>query len=110
MGAQTFLLTITSCKQMGPQLAISTVSPAVTRAFCTAFTMVLIGSINVASSNLPLSGNATTPRSATHGIAFTYSPNPPPFGVNPAVNPVLLYSLHCENIRRSQKKHSPHGM
>jgi len=31
----------------------------------------------------------------THGIAFTYSPKPPPFGVNPPVNPVVLYCVHC---------------
>src|SRR5258707_13740692 len=92
------------------QPMMSTVSPAANRAFCTALTIVLMGSINVASSKLTLSGSATIPRSATHGIAFTYSPNPPPFGVNPAVNPVLLYNLHCENIRRPHKKHSPHGM
>src|SRR6202795_2977507 len=99
--------TINSCNPIGPQPITSTVSPAATRAFCTALTIVLIGSMNVASSKLTLSGSATIPRSATQGIAFTYSPNPPPFGVTPAVNPVDLYSLHCENIRRSQKKHSP---
>ena len=97
MRAPTLLVTIRSCKPIGPQPMIRTVSPACTRAFCTAFTIVLIGSIKVASSKLTLSGSATMPFSATHGMAFTYSPNPPPFGVNPPVSPVLLYCLHCEN-------------
>ncbi len=35
---------------MGPQPSTSTVSPSATRAFCTALTMVLMGSMKVASS------------------------------------------------------------
>src|SRR5580704_12210403 len=103
-------VTINNCKPIGPQPMISTVSPGSTRAFCTAFTIVLMGSMKVASSKLTLSGNATIPRSATHGIALTYSPKPPPLGVKPPVNPVLLYCLHCEKDRFWQKKHLPHGV
>src|SRR6266481_1576718 len=71
---------MSNCRPMGPHPAISTVSPAVTRAFCTAFKIVLIGSINVASSKLTLSGRATIPRSATQGMALTYSAKPKPNG------------------------------
>ena len=87
---------------MGPQPITKTVSLAATRAFCTAFKMVLMGSMKVASSKVTLSGRATMPRSATQGMALTYSAKPPPFGVKPAVRPVVLYCLHCENRRRSQ--------
>ncbi len=50
------------------------------RAFSTALMHVLTGSMNEASSKLILSGIATMPRSATHGIARAYWANPPPLG------------------------------
>src|SRR5882762_7298713 len=65
-------------------------------AFGTSLTMVLMGSMKVASSKVTSSGSAMMPRSATQGMALTYSPKPPPLGVKPPVSPVVLYCLHCE--------------
>src|SRR5262245_34279739 len=64
--------------------------------------IALMGARKVAASKLTLAGRRTMPRSATHGVALTYSPKPPPFGVKPAVSPVVLYCLHWEKRRRSQ--------